>query len=57
MSHIHFYSLSADEILDFMLLYEEEYGKPLSFDEAAEMTRRLLNLYDLLLQTPRPENP
>lgn len=40
-------------VAEFQALYEREYGKPISPEEARELVRRLLTLYALLARPPR----
>jgi hypothetical protein len=35
---------------EFRVIFQEEYGRTVSVDEAREMAQRVLTLYDLLLR-------
>lgn len=46
--------LTDDEAKEFVALYAETSGKPITLDEAHAMGARLLTLYELLLR-PLPD--
>jgi len=45
--------ISDDALNEFMALYQAEFGKELSRQDALEMTTRLINLY-LIIYRPLP---
>jgi len=42
--------LDDDTVEEFRGVFQEEYNRPISIDEAREMAQRVLTLYDLLLR-------
>ena len=49
--------LPKERILEWQKLFKEEYGKELSFAEAAEAANNLVGFFDLLLKIDMRENP
>lgn len=42
--------ISDDDLIEFMAIYEQEFGEQLTSAEASEMTTRLINLYMILVE-------
>jgi hypothetical protein len=46
--------ISEQELVEFIELYRQEFGKQLSTDCAAEIIARLTNLYELIMRPLPP---
>ena len=48
---------SKERILEFQRIFEEDYGKKLSYKEAHEAVHNLVGFFDLLLKIDMRKNP
>jgi hypothetical protein len=49
--------IADEDLAEFMRLYKTEFGEDVSVDEAREMARNLLDLYELLARPLPHEQP
>ncbi len=51
------YRITAEAIENFKAIYEEEFGKTLTDDQASEMAHRLLRIMQVLCSVSQAANP
>ena len=47
-------AINPQKIDEFKLLYEKSFNKEISFEEASDMSRHLINLFKVVLQENNP---